>query len=100
MCGGKVIGVFPSSVILEGMGINFTVFSYMDRVDFGVAVDPDLVPDVWIVTEGIKEALADLMEASGLGKPTPVAVPLADEDAGRGQAATPEPGRGKAAQRP
>ena len=35
----------PSSVILEGMGVNITVFSYLDRIDFGIHVDLDLVPD-------------------------------------------------------
>ena len=30
MCGGKIVGVFPSSIILEGMGLNVTVFSYME----------------------------------------------------------------------
>ena len=76
MCGGKVVGVFPSSVILEGMGLNVTVFSYLDRVDFGILVDPDLVSDVWVLAGEVPAALAELMEASGLGRPTPVAPPL------------------------
>ena len=45
MCGAKVAGIYPSSVILEGMGVNITVFSYLDRIDFGIHVDLDLVPD-------------------------------------------------------
>lgn len=80
MCGAKVIGVFPSSVILEGMGLNATVFSYMDRLDFGLHVDPDLVPDVWLIAEGVPAALAELMAASGLGEPTKVEMPF-DETA-------------------
>jgi hypothetical protein len=79
MAGAKVVGIFPSSVILEGMGLNITVFSYMDRMDFGVQVDPDLVPDPWVIAEGIPAALAELMEKSNLGSPTPVDVPLANE---------------------
>jgi hypothetical protein len=78
MCGGKVVAVFPSSVILEGMGLNVTVFSYMDRLDFGLQVDPDLVPDVWVIAEQITASLAALLEASGLGGPTPVDVPFAE----------------------
>ena len=76
MCGGKVVGVFPSSVILEGMGLNVTVFSYLDRVDFGILVDPDLVPDIWVLANEVKGAITDLMEASGLGQPHEVEVPL------------------------
>lgn len=79
MCGGKVVAVFPSSVILEGMGLNVTVFSYLDRLDFGIHVDPDLVPDVWVLANEVPAALAELMEASGLGAPTPVEMPLPGE---------------------
>ena len=79
MCGGKVIAVFPSSVILEGMGLNVTVFSYLDRVDFGIHVDPDLVPDVWVLANEVPSALTELLDASGLGRPTPVAMPLPGE---------------------
>jgi diacylglycerol O-acyltransferase / wax synthase len=79
MCGGKVVAVFPSSVILEGMGLNVTVFSYLDRVDFGILVDPDLVPDVWVLANEVPAALAELMEASDLGAPSPVEMPLPGE---------------------
>jgi diacylglycerol O-acyltransferase / wax synthase len=76
MCGGKVVAVFPSSVILEGMGLNVTVFSYLDRVDFGILVDPDLVPDIWVLANEVRGALGDLMDASGLGEPNHVEMPL------------------------
>lgn len=79
MCGGKVVAVFPSSVILEGMGLNVTVFSYLDRVDFGIHVDPDLVPDVWVLANEVPAALAEMMEASGLGSPTAVEMPVPGE---------------------
>lgn len=87
MCGAKVTGVYPSSVILEGMGLNITVFSYMDRIDFGLQVDPDLVPDPWTLAEGIPVALGELMSASGAGHPTPVSDPFAEgEPAANGTA--------------
>lgn len=84
MCGGKVVAIFPSSVILEGMGLNVTVISYLDRVDFGLHVDPDLIPDVWVLAGEVPAALGDLMDASGLGQPSPVAVPLPGEAGGTG----------------
>jgi diacylglycerol O-acyltransferase / wax synthase len=71
-CGGRVTGIFPGSVILEGVGLNATVLSYLDRVDFGFMVDPDQVDDPWIVADHLPVALAELMQASGLGSPTPV----------------------------
>jgi WS/DGAT/MGAT family acyltransferase len=76
-CGAKVTGMFPSSVILEGMGLNTTVISYGDRLDFGLHVDPDLVPDPWVIANAIPEAMAELLAASGLGEPTPVEDPFA-----------------------
>ena len=78
MCGAKVVGIYPSSVILEGMGVNITVFSYLDRIDFGIHVDPDLVPDPWVMADGVTEALTELMLASDLGSPTPVHDPFAE----------------------
>jgi WS/DGAT/MGAT family acyltransferase len=71
-CGARVTGIYTSSVILEGVGINATVFSYIDRIDFGFHADPDLVPDPWAIAEAIPEALAELMAASDLPAPTPV----------------------------
>jgi diacylglycerol O-acyltransferase / wax synthase len=76
------------------MGLNVTVFSYMDRLDFGLQVDPDLVPDVWVIAEQISASLAALMEASGLGVPTTVDMPFAgtltDQAAVGGAASTAE----------
>ena len=79
MCGGKIIGIFPCSVIIPPGGLNITVFSYMDRIDFGFHVDPDLVPDVWDICNELEEATRDLMLASGLGEPTHVEVPLTEK---------------------
>ena len=76
MCGARVTAIYPSSVILDGMGVNMTVISYMDRLDFGIHVDPDLVPDAWDMAAAVNAALAELMAASSLGTPTPVDVPL------------------------
>jgi diacylglycerol O-acyltransferase len=65
--GARVTGIYPCSIIMEGMGINCTVISYMDRIDFGFHVDPMLVPDPWLLSQGIAPALAELKKASGLG---------------------------------
>jgi WS/DGAT/MGAT family acyltransferase len=76
-CGARVTGIFPCSVIIEGMGVNVTVLSYGARLDFGIHVDPDLVPDPWVIANGVPGALAELMTASDLGAPTPVTDPFA-----------------------
>ena len=70
--GALATGMFPGSLILEAMGLNVTVISYVDRVDFGFAADPELVPDLWDMAEGIPKAMAELLEAADLGEPTHV----------------------------
>ena len=77
--GAKVIGIYSTSVILEGMGLNITLFSYEDRMDFGLHMDPDLVDDPWELAEGIPMALEELMAAAGLGPPSDVVHPFGDE---------------------
>jgi WS/DGAT/MGAT family acyltransferase len=71
-CGAPTTGMFPGSVIMETMGLNITVLSYVDRLDFGLSTDPELVPDVWTIADGIPVAMNELLAASGLGDPTPV----------------------------
>ncbi len=75
-CGAKVSGIYAASVLLAFAGLNITLFSYIDRLDFGLTSDPDLLEDPWEIADGIKDALAELMEAAGLGKPTPVHDPF------------------------
>jgi hypothetical protein len=72
LAGARVTGVFPCSVIMEGMGVNATVISYKDRIDFGFHVDPELVPDPWAIADRVPAAVEELLKASKLGKPTPV----------------------------
>lgn len=73
--GARATGIFPGSLIVEAMGLNVTVISYVDRVDFGFAADPELVPDLWDMAEAIPEALLELLDAAGLGEPTYVEDP-------------------------
>ena len=75
-CGAKVSGIYAASVLMANLGLNITLLSYVDRVDFGLTADPDLLDDPWEIADGIPDALVELMEAAGLGKPTPVHDPF------------------------
>lgn len=55
LAGAKLAHYYPVSTIVEGQGLNITVQSYVDRLDFGLLADRDLVPDV--------DHLADLLVA-------------------------------------
>jgi diacylglycerol O-acyltransferase len=75
-CGARVTGIYAASVLMFYAGLNVTLFSYMDRVDFGLTSDPDLLEDPWGIADGIVASLAELMAALGLGDPTPVDDPF------------------------
>ncbi len=62
--GARIECMYPISIITPGMGLNFTVMSYVDRVDFGIVSDPDLVPDPWYIADGIPLALEALKDAA------------------------------------
>jgi len=56
---------FPVSIVTDGQGLNITVQSYKDRLDFGFIVDRDLVPDVWDLADMHIEEIARLLQATG-----------------------------------
>jgi diacylglycerol O-acyltransferase len=70
--GAELTGMFPGSVIMESMGLNVTVLSYIDRVDIGLTADPELVPDLWDMADLMPAAVDELMRSSGLGPATEV----------------------------
>jgi diacylglycerol O-acyltransferase / wax synthase len=77
-CGGRVTGIYSTSVIVDGVGLNCTVFSFLDRIDFGFHVDPELVPDPWAIANRIPAALDELLAASGLPPAEPVEDPFGE----------------------
>jgi diacylglycerol O-acyltransferase / wax synthase len=62
--GARVVVTYALGPLLMGCGINITLLSYEDRVDFGVAVCPDVIEDAWELAEGIPDALATLRKAA------------------------------------
>jgi WS/DGAT/MGAT family acyltransferase len=76
VCGAPVSGIYATSVLMLNQGLNVTLMSYTDRVDFGITCDPDLLHDPWDIADGLEGALAELMEAADLGKPTRVDDPF------------------------
>jgi WS/DGAT/MGAT family acyltransferase len=62
--GAKLEHYYPISVIMEGQGINITVISYLDRIDFGLVCCPELVPDVDELLQDILSEIDDLAAAA------------------------------------
>jgi len=63
--GARIECMYPMSILLPGQGVNVTALSYMDRVDIGFTVDPDLIPDAWSMAAAVPRALDQLWEAAG-----------------------------------
>ena len=55
---------YPVSVVAEGQGLNMTVQSYLDNLDFGLVADRELVPDLWDLCDGLSEAMEELLAAA------------------------------------
>jgi WS/DGAT/MGAT family acyltransferase len=61
--------------VLEGIGLNVTVWSYVDRLAFGVIACRDAVPDAWELADAIRAAMEEL------GKAVVAATPAATAEA-------------------
>ncbi|MGI8624556.1 MAG: WS/DGAT/MGAT family O-acyltransferase [Solirubrobacteraceae bacterium] len=61
--GARLLAHHPVSVVMDGVGLNITVMSYEDRLDFGIVVDPDMVDDAWSFMDAMRQALDELVEA-------------------------------------
>jgi diacylglycerol O-acyltransferase len=62
-CAGAALqAIFPLSVVIHGVGLNMTVMSYRDHMDFGIIADRDQVDDVWSLIDGTAAALEELEE--------------------------------------
>ena len=64
--GAKLLHYFPVSTIVDGQGLNITVQSYMDSLDWGLVACRELVPDVSDLMDDIANELDVLAEAAGV----------------------------------
>ena len=64
-CGGAEMQTYyPVSAIADGQGMNITVTSYRDHLDFGIIACRELVPDVWCFKDLFAESLEELVKAA------------------------------------
>ncbi|MGQ0434461.1 MAG: WS/DGAT/MGAT family O-acyltransferase [Microthrixaceae bacterium] len=64
--GARLLANYPVGPIMDGSGLNMTVMSYLDQLDFGLLACPDVLDDVWSLADGLHAALAELVEATGV----------------------------------
>jgi len=54
---------YPVSTVIDGQGLNITVQSYCDSLDFGLVACRELVPDLWDLGDLIIDEITALAEA-------------------------------------
>jgi WS/DGAT/MGAT family acyltransferase len=64
LAGAKLLSLSPMGPLLYGGGLNVTVISYIDSLDFGFLACRELVPDLWSIADGIGLALEELEKAA------------------------------------
>lgn len=55
---------FPVSGVLDGIGINITVMSYQESLEFGIVVDRELVDDPWPLLDALRAGMDELCDAA------------------------------------
>ena len=58
--GAQLEALYPVSAILDGVGLNMTVMSYRDHMDFGIIADRDQVDDTWGLLDRTRDSLDEL----------------------------------------
>ena len=62
-CGARILALHPVPPVVLSQGLNVTVMSYLDSVDFGFTVDREMIPDPWAMAEGVHVAVDELRTA-------------------------------------
>lgn len=58
--GARLADLFSVGPLVDGIGLNITVWSYVDRMNFSLLACPDLLPDVQVLASYFPAALAEL----------------------------------------
>jgi diacylglycerol O-acyltransferase / wax synthase len=59
--GARLTHFYPVSALTDGQGLNMTVQSYNGNLDFGFIACRDLVPDLWLLTDLLRESMVELL---------------------------------------
>ncbi len=64
IAGGRLVDLYSMGPILEGIGLNITVWSYVDRLGFGLVACRQTMPDLWDLADHLHDSLAELRKAA------------------------------------
>ena len=68
--GAQLEANHPVSVITDGVGLNITVMSYREKLDFGIIGDGDSTGDLWPLMDSMRRSLDELCEVICGASPT------------------------------
>ncbi len=72
LAGARMVSMYPLGPIIEGVGMNVTVFSYLDSLYVGVQGCRVLVPDIEAMAQAMEASLAELVgRANRRDRPVP-----------------------------
>ena len=66
LAGARLEAMYPMGPLMLGMGLNITVISYQESLDFGFMCCPEMVPQPEFIAEGVSLTLAELEAVGGL----------------------------------
>ena len=61
--GAEMLHYYPFAPIVDGLGLNISLFSYAGRIEFGLNACRELVPDVWELCDLLQDSFAELQSA-------------------------------------
>ena len=64
--GARLDGIYPASIVTEGVALNITLVTYNENVDFGITACRRSMPQVQRLIEYMEQSLVELEEAAGL----------------------------------
>ena len=68
--GARLDGMYPASIVSEGVALNITLITYDKNVDFGIMACRRTMPQVQRLIDYMEESLVDLEDVAGLSKPS------------------------------
>jgi hypothetical protein len=64
--GARLVSMLPLGPPIDGAGLNITVLSYLDRIDWGFIACRELAPRLRHLANGIEDAHAEVMKLADL----------------------------------
>lgn len=66
LAGARLVALYPLGPIFDDCGLNLSVISYLDHIDFGFLASRELIPDVADLAAAVPQALTELMKSAGV----------------------------------